>query len=55
MARQIDASLELVLLQMQEDRTWGEVVVKYEGGRVVLMKRTETIKPSSDRDNRSED
>lgn len=52
MNQRIDPSVALLLTQMQDDRLYGEVVVKYEAGRVVLLKRTETIKPSSDRDSR---
>lgn len=52
----IDPDAAQLLLEFQDGRLYGEVVVKYESGRVVLLKRNETIKPSSDRNNRgSED
>jgi hypothetical protein len=54
MAAKIDPSAEQLLLQMQCDKLYGEVVVKFESGRVVLLKKTETIKPVDDRNNRSE-
>jgi len=48
----IDPAVEMLHRQMEHDKLYGEVTVKYENGRAVLMKKTETIKPSSDRDNR---
>lgn len=53
MSGQIDPSAELLLLEMQNDKLYGEVVVQFQGGKVTLLKRTETIKPLS-RDNRDE-
>ena len=47
MARHIDPSAELALSEMESDKLYGEVVVKFEGGKVVLIKRTETIKPAN--------
>lgn len=49
----IDPSVEMVLLEYQRERLYGEVVVKYEAGKVVLIKETTTIKPSN-LNNRSE-
>lgn len=51
----IDPSVELVLREFERDRLYGEVVVKYEAGRVVIVKRTESIKPADNRNNRNED
>lgn len=51
----IDPSVELVLREFERDRLYGEVVVKYEAGRVVIVKRTESIKPADNRTSRDED
>jgi hypothetical protein len=40
MQRVIELIRELVA-----NRFWGELVVKFEGGKVVLVKKTENIKP----------
>jgi hypothetical protein len=49
----IDPSAEQLLIEMQDNRLYGEVVVKYEGGKVVLLKKQETIKPAA-RNNRED-
>lgn len=51
----IDPSVELVLREFERDKLYGEVVVKYEAGRVVIVKRTESIKPADNRNTRNED
>ena len=54
----IDPSAEMLIREFEADKLYGEVVVKFEAGRVVLLKRSETIKPTierSDRNTRGED
>ena len=51
----IDPTAESVLREFEHNRLYGEVVVKYEAGRVVIIKRTESIKPTDGRTNREED
>lgn len=41
-----------LLHDLQQTRFYGSVELKYEAGRVVLVKRTETLKPQECRDNR---
>ncbi len=48
----IEPSVAQLHLDMQDNQLYGEVVVKYERGKAVLLKRTETIKPASQRDSR---
>lgn len=38
-------SLSDVLASLQRDRFFGSVEIKFEAGRVVLLRKTETIKP----------
>lgn len=42
----MDSSVELVLRAFEHDRLYGSVEVKYEAGRAVLIKKSETIKPA---------
>lgn len=51
--KRIDPAVEMLLNEMRDNRTYGAVEIKFEAGRVVLIKRTETIKPEN-RDNRSD-
>jgi hypothetical protein len=51
---EIDPSVEMVLKEYQRERLYGTIEVKYESGRVVLIRRIESIKPASLRDNRDE-
>jgi hypothetical protein len=41
----IDPAAEQLLLEMERNKLYGEVMVQYQGGKVTLLKRTETIKP----------
>ena len=45
-----------ILSALERDRFYGALELKYEAGRIVLLRKTETIKPASDncRDNRGE-
>lgn len=49
----MDSSVELLLREYERDRLYGSVEIKFEAGKVVLMKRSETIKPAL-RDNRGD-
>ncbi len=40
--------------ELDRNRFYGSLEVKFEAGRVVLVRKTETIKPSSYRENRGE-
>lgn len=42
----LDPNAELLLLDMQATKSFGEVVVQFKGGKVTLLKRTDVIKPS---------
>jgi hypothetical protein len=46
MPKRIDPAVEQTLLQMQDDKQYGQVVVEFRGGQVALIKRTESIKPA---------
>lgn len=50
----VDPSVELLLQEFQRDRLYGTLEVKYEAGRVVLIRKTESIKPAEHRINRDE-
>lgn len=54
MKRTLDPAVEMLLNEMRINRMYGSVEIKFEAGRVVLLKRTETIKPES-RDSRDGD
>ena len=41
-------SVERVLSQLMRDRFYGSVEIKFEAGRPVLLRKTETIKPVED-------
>ena len=45
-----------LLRSLERSRFFGTVELKFEAGRVVLIRKTETLKPSADdrRDNRGE-
>jgi hypothetical protein len=43
-----------VLDSLQESHFFGSLEIKFEAGRVVLLRKTETIKPDNRRDNRGE-
>lgn len=44
--------LDRLLADLEKQRFYGSVEVKFESGRVVLVRKTETIKPENCRDNR---
>jgi hypothetical protein len=46
-----------LLRQLEQSRFYGSIELKYEAGRVVLIRKSETLKPfeSCHRDNRSTD
>lgn len=43
----VDPSVEIVLREFHRDKLYGSVEVKFEAGSVVLIRRTESIKPAS--------
>ena len=46
-------NLERVLNELARDRFYGSVEIKFEAGKPVLLRKTETIKPTEDcRENR---
>ena len=44
--------LNQLLADLERQRFYGSVKIKFEAGRVVLVRKTETIKPEHCRDNR---
>jgi hypothetical protein len=50
----IDPAVEMVLREFTRARLYGAVEVKFEAGRVVLIRKSESIKPA-DLNNRIED
>jgi hypothetical protein len=50
----IDPSVELLHREFVTNKLYGEITTKYEAGRVVLLKKTESIKPASQRSTRDE-
>lgn len=51
----IDPTVEMLVREFEYDRLYGTVEIKFEAGRVVLLKKSETIKPLSDRDIRGDE
>ncbi len=51
------SSVENLLADLERQRFYGSLEVKLEAGKVVLLRKTETIKPVADdcRDNRGKD
>jgi hypothetical protein len=47
-------SVERILAELARDRFYGSVEIKFEAGKAVLLRKTETIKPAEEnrRDNR---
>ena len=41
----VSRGLDTVLTELERSRFYGSVEIKYEAGRVVLLRKTETIKP----------
>jgi hypothetical protein len=42
----IDPSVEMVLREFTRDKLYGAVEIKFEAGRVVLIRKSESIKPA---------
>lgn len=47
--------LDQLLADLKHQRFYGSVEIKFEAGRVVLVRKTETIRPENYRDNRGKD
>jgi hypothetical protein len=39
-------SLQALISDLQRERFYGSLEVKFEGGKVVLLRKTETLKPT---------
>lgn len=50
----LDPAIQMLLDNAQKERMYGSIEIKFEAGKVVLAKRSETIKPQSYRDSRDE-
>jgi len=50
----IDPTIEQLVIEAQRDRFYGSLELKFEGGRFVIARKSETIKPLSSRDNRGD-
>lgn len=46
MSAKLDPTAEQLLLDMQANKSFGEVVVQFKSGKVTLLKRTDVIKPA---------
>lgn len=42
----MNADINAVLLQAVEQRLWGQIQLDYQDGKLVLIRRTETVKPN---------
>jgi len=42
-----DPAVDLLLREFEHDKMYGTVEVKFEAGRVVLIRKTESIKPAN--------
>jgi hypothetical protein len=42
------SDIPLLLVQLGRDRFYGSLEIKLEAGRIVLLKKTETIKPTEE-------
>lgn len=49
----MDQAISLIR-QLASDRFFGTVTIKFESGKIVVLKKEETIKPQPCRDNRGE-
>lgn len=47
-------TIEKLLKELEHQRFYGAVEFKFESGNVVLIRKTETIKPQDHRNNRGE-
>jgi hypothetical protein len=52
---QVLASVERILRGLGERQFFGTLELKFEAGHVVLLRKTETLKPEDCRDNRGYD
>lgn len=50
----IDPTIEQLVAEVQRDRFYGTLELKFEGGRFVIARKSETIKPLGGRDNRGD-
>ncbi len=44
--------LLILIRQLCDERFFGSLTIKFESGKIVVLKKEETIKPQSHRDNR---
>lgn len=51
----LDPTIELLLAEAERNRFYGTIELKFEAGRLVIARRSETIKPSGGRDNRGDE
>lgn len=49
-----DQAVIKILCDLERNRFYGSLELKFESGQVVLLRKTETIKPRNFRDNRGE-
>ena len=47
-----DQALSEILRELEHSRFFGSLEIKFEAGRVVLLRKTESIKPNNYRNNR---
>ena len=47
-----ERNIEQILQELEQRRFYGSLEIKFEAGRMVLIKKTETIKPNDYRNNR---
>lgn len=50
----VDPTIELLLSEATHDKMYGSLEFKFEAGKLVLAKKTETIKPTNYRDSRDD-
>jgi len=50
----IKQNITEILRELESNRFYGSVEIKFEAGRIILLRKTETIKPNDYRDNRGE-
>lgn len=52
----VDPVVEMLLITYERDKLYGTVEIKFEAGKVTLLRKLETIKlPACDRNNRDEE
>ena len=47
-----ERNIDQILHELEQRRFYGSLEIKFEAGRMVLIKKTETIKPNDHRNNR---